>query len=309
MARVNRILAAVACSVLLASQVPGVAATSNPTPVTDDTTATIWSQVHVWEFGALPAMFRFCTATYLGDHYWLTAAHCFKNHLAAYLEQADGERAEIQQRFIHPNHADLALIVTGEGITATPRKLATEPVHLGQTLTVRGWSWLQDYPSESTIKVTTTNTHTFSKGVDYWDQFIAEFVNPLPYPSVVGDSGAGAYSPVDGALYGVLSDTNGSGVGYADVATHRQWILDTMAQNPYGSPGAKAPEPVGSSLHKWRDGTWLKTTKDYSGSTGSTTGTGNPNGSSRSGSAGIGYLRVSDWIDRIYLFFRGLLSS
>ncbi|HBC7267792.1 TPA: hypothetical protein KEY42_002567 [Corynebacterium striatum] len=68
---------------------------SSTVPVNDNRIAALWSAIPSLDNPQEPRIRRDCTASYLGDSFWLTAHHCVSNapFMDGFLRQSDGEVA------------------------------------------------------------------------------------------------------------------------------------------------------------------------------------------------------------------------
>ena len=96
-----------------------------------------------------------CTASHLGNGQWITAEHCLRDFSSfhGYIEQSDGERAQVTKTEAIGKETDIALLQTGPGIEADSFTLASEPARPGDTLFLLGFADNHPYSSLAVVKV------------------------------------------------------------------------------------------------------------------------------------------------------------
>lgn len=89
-------------------------------PVADDRVAALWQASPYAKADSGYRVRRECTVAALGDSWWVTAHHCVAHDLdmLGFVKQSDGQAAGIAAIYLRSDHDDVALIKTGDGISA-----------------------------------------------------------------------------------------------------------------------------------------------------------------------------------------------
>ncbi|MDN6236124.1 MAG: S1 family peptidase [Corynebacterium flavescens] len=85
---------------------------SSITPVNDNRIAALWSVIPGLDDTDGKRLRRDCTASYVGDNFWLTAHHCVSStpFMYGFLQQSDGDTAVIAAIYTKSSTDDVALI-------------------------------------------------------------------------------------------------------------------------------------------------------------------------------------------------------
>lgn len=231
-----------ACSSVAAAADNGVASlrASSTVPVNDNRIAALWSVTPSLDDSQHQRVRRECTASYVGDNFWLTAHHCVSNSpfMDGFLRQTDGEVAGIAAIYIKSSTEDVALIKVGGGIDADAFALATVPLQVGDQAVLTGYGQPHDYASSaSTVIVANVDSLNFGN-VTYTGLFKGKSLTASR--SCGGDSGAPIYK--NDTLYAVhtaggfnpeCSDGQGRPMWHTDIIPRIAWIHETMQSNSY----------------------------------------------------------------------------
>ena len=128
---------------------------SGTVAVVDERIAALWKAVPSRP-GEETTVRRDCTASYLGNNFWLTAHHCVSSdmNMHGYLEQSDKETAGIANIYILSPRDDVALIKTNDGISAEKFQLPHSSLEVGKRATLLGYAISHDYASAATTTIT-----------------------------------------------------------------------------------------------------------------------------------------------------------
>ena len=119
---------------------------SSTVPVNDNRIAALWSVTPSLDDSQQQRIRRDCTASYVGDNFWLTAHHCVSNSpfMDGFLRQSDGEVAGFAAIYTKSSTEDVALIKVGDGINADSFTVATEPLKIGDQAVLTGYGQPHD---------------------------------------------------------------------------------------------------------------------------------------------------------------------
>lgn len=211
---------------------------SSTVPVNDNRIAALWSAIPSLDNPQEPRIRRDCTASYLGDSFWLTAHHCVSNtpFMDGFLRQSDGEVAGIAAIYTKSTNDDVALIKVGEGIRADTFTLANEPLTIGDQAVLTGYAQPHDYAS-SALTVISEKVNSLNFGnITYTDLF--KGTSSTTSRSCGGDSGAPIYK--DNILYAVhtaggfnpeCNDGKDRPMWHTNVVPRVSWIKETIHNN------------------------------------------------------------------------------
>lgn len=211
---------------------------SSTVPVNDNRIAALWSAIPSLDDSQETRIRHDCTASYLGDNFWLTAHHCVSNSpfMDGFLRQSDGEVAGIAAIYTKSSADDVALIKVGEGINADTFTLANEPLKIGDEATLTGYGLPHDYAS-SALTVISEKIDSLNFGnVTYTDLF--KGTSSTTSRSCGGDSGAPVYKGE--ILYAVhtaggfnpeCSDGQNRPMWHTNIVPRVPWIKKTIQNN------------------------------------------------------------------------------
>lgn len=135
--------------------------------------------------------FRTCTASFLGDNWWLTAQHCDPAS-GDYLKQSDGERAEITEVHLLSEDDDIALLKVADGIEAKQFDLPDTLPEQGSIIDLIGFAIGRDFASVATLEVKSfIEKYPQGAGIPYKDLIVASSITPSR--TCEGDSGGPGY--------------------------------------------------------------------------------------------------------------------
>ena len=174
---------------------------SSTVPVNDNRIAALWSVTPSLDDSQQQRVRRDCTASYIGDNFWLTAHHCVSNSpfMDGFLRQSDGEVAGIAAIYTKSSTEDVALIKVGDGINADSFILATEPLKIGGQAVLTGYGQPHDYASSASTVISEKVDSLNFGNVTYTD--LLKGKSSTPSRSCGGDSGAPVYK--NNTLYAV----------------------------------------------------------------------------------------------------------
>lgn len=195
-------------------------------PVDDDRIAALWVG-SLDENTSRNRGNRLCTVSFLGDNVWITARHCADDAEGspAYLEQSDGEQAEVIRTDLVPNNADIALVTTGPGIDARPFELPTRSLNTGDTANLTGYGLTNDFASTAVVRITERLESKKLGSSTFKDLLESESITPSR--SCDGDSGAPVY--VGNVIYAVHS-AGGFNPSCLDGINRKMWHSDVFPQ-------------------------------------------------------------------------------
>ena len=225
---------------------------SSTVPVNDNRIAALWSVTPSLDDSQQQRVRRDCTASYVGDNFWLTAHHCVSNSpfMDGFLRQSDGEVAGIAAIYTKSSTEDVALIKVGDGINADSFTVATEPLKIGDQAVLTGYGQPHDYASSaSTVISEKVNSLNFGN-VTYTDLF--KGTSSTTSRSCGGDSGAPIYK--DNILYAVhtaggfnpeCNDGKDRPMWHTNIVSRIPWIKETMQSNSSFTDQEKAKSNTG----------------------------------------------------------------
>lgn len=225
---------------------------SSTVPVNDNRIAALWSVTPSLDDSQQQRVRRDCTASYVGDNFWLTAHHCVSNSpfMDGFLRQSDGEVAGIAAIYTKSSTEDVALIKVGDGINADSFTVATEPLKIGDQAVLTGYGQPHDYASSaSTVISEKVNSLNFGN-VTYTDLF--KGTSSTTSRSCGGDSGAPIYK--DNILYAVhtaggfnpeCNDGQDRPMWHTNIVSRIPWIKETMQSNSSFTDQEKAKSNTG----------------------------------------------------------------
>ena len=159
---------------------------SSTSPVNDDRIAALYTVN-----STTGQQFRTCTASFLGEGWWMTARHCTPA-VGDYLKQSDGERAEILEVHLRFEDDDIALLKVADGIVAKPFDLPVAPLEQGSIIDLVGFAIGRDFASVATLEVKSfVEKYPEGAGLPYRDLIVASSVTPSR--TCEGDSGGPGY--------------------------------------------------------------------------------------------------------------------
>ncbi|AKE41626.1 putative secreted trypsin-like serine protease [Corynebacterium kutscheri] len=211
---------------------------SSTVPVNDNRIAALWSVIPGLDDIQESRIRRDCTASYLGDNFWLTAHHCVSNSpfMDGFLRQSDGEIAGIAAIYTKSLADDVALIKVGEGINADVFALTNESLKIGDEAVLTGYGQPHDYAS-SALTVISEKVDSLSFGnVTYTDLF--KGTASTDSRSCGGDSGAPVYKAE--TLYAVhtaggfnpeCSGGQNRLMWHTNLVPRLPWIKETIENN------------------------------------------------------------------------------
>lgn len=216
---------------------PSLQATST-TPVVDNRIAALWQVIPSPSGDAPLQVRRECTASYVGDGFWLTAHHCVSQNpsMDGYLEQFDGQRAGIAGIYTLSDTDDVALIEVGPGIDADTFDVARDPLDIGQQATLTGYGETHDYASSATTTIVAHRDEIDFGSAVYTDLF--EALSATASRSCSGDSGAPVY--IGSTIHAIhtgggynpsCEDGKDMLMWHTNVASRATWIKSTTRMN------------------------------------------------------------------------------
>lgn len=153
--------------------------------------------------------------------------------MSGYLAQSDGHTAGIANTYTLSSQDDIALIKTGDGITATPFDLPTRSLTTGENATLLGYAITHDYASAAATTIT-GHLDTLDVGTTIYTD-VYETRSVTDSRSCNGDSGGPIYQ--GNTIYAVhtAGGFNPSCIGGQDrpmwhtsVYSRVPWINETM---------------------------------------------------------------------------------
>lgn len=221
----------------VADDQPSLQATST-TPVMDNRIAALWQVIPSPSGDAPLQVRRECTASYVGDGFWLTAHHCVSQNpsMDGYLEQFDGQRAGIAGIYTLSDTDDVALIEVGPGIDADTFDVARDPLDIGQQATLTGYGETHDYASSATTTIVAHRDEIDFGSAVYTDLFEAQ--SATASRSCSGDSGAPVY--IGSTIYAIhtgggynpsCADGKDMLMWHTNIASRAEWINSTIRMN------------------------------------------------------------------------------
>lgn len=211
---------------------------SSTVPVNDNRIAALWSAIPSLDNPQEPRIRRDCTASYLGNNFWLTAHHCVSNapFMDGFLRQSDSEVAGIAAIYTKSSNDDVALIKVGEGIHADAFTFTKEPLTIGDQAVLTGYAQPHDYAS-SALTVISEKVNSLNFGnATYTDLF--KGTSSTTSRSCGGDSGAPIYK--DNILYAVhtaggfnpeCNDGKDRPMWHTNIVSRIPWIKETIQRN------------------------------------------------------------------------------
>jgi len=178
-----------------ASEDPGFQSrASSPVPKNDNRIGNLWfaNPTRLPDGTYIPPA-SICTASYIGENLWLTAAHCVEPFpdFYGYIEQSEGEAAGVKDVTVLDSGVDIALIEVGPGISADPFSIAVDPATVGAHLTLIGYADNRTYASEALVEVTGEPSAVTLSNKTY--QNVYESRSARLSRSCSGDSGGAVY--------------------------------------------------------------------------------------------------------------------
>lgn len=221
----------------VANDWPSLQATST-TPVKDNRIAALWQVITPASREGASRVRRECTASYVGDGFWLTAHHCVSQNpwMDGYLEQFDGQRAGIAGIYTLSDTDDVALIEVGPGIDADTFEVAQDPLDIGQQATLTGYGETHDYASSATTTIVAHRDEIDFGSAVYTDLF--EALSATASRSCSGDSGALVY--IGSTIYAIHTgggynpscvDGKDMLMWHTNIAPRATWIKSTIRMN------------------------------------------------------------------------------
>ncbi|MGP5246620.1 trypsin-like serine protease, partial [Corynebacterium flavescens] len=227
---------------------PAVSNTSDPdlaavqassiTPVNDNRIAALWSVIPGLDDTDGKRLRRDCTASYVGDNFWLTAHHCVSStpFMDGFLQQSDGDTAGIAAIYTKSSTDDVAHIKVGDGINADPFVLANRPMEIGDQALLTGYGQPHDYAS-SALTVISEEVESLNFGnVTYTDLFKGRSSTALR--SCGGDSGAPVYKGevlyavhTAGGFNPTCSDGQDRPMWHTNIVRRVPWVEETLHNN------------------------------------------------------------------------------
>lgn len=225
---------------------------SDQVPVNDNRIAELWSALPALDNSQGIRVRRDCTASYLGENFWLTAHHCISNSplMDGFLRQSDGEVAGIAAIYTKSSTDDVALIKVGPGIDADPFDLANTQLAIGEKATLTGYGQPHDYASSATTIIREQVPSLDFGNVIYTDLF--KGMSAALSRSCSGDSGAPIY--VGNTLYAVhtaggfnpgCTDGHDMPMWHTNIVSRKSWVSTTRRLNSQFSDMEKEKAAVG----------------------------------------------------------------
>lgn len=225
---------------------------SSTVPVDDNRIAALWSVIPDSDRAQGSSIRRDCTASYVGDNFWITAHHCVSSMpvMDGFLRQSDGETAGIAAVYVKSSIEDVALIKVGDGINADTFTLAKHPLEVGQQAFMTGYGLPHDYASTAVTMITEKVESLNFGNATYTKLFKGKSLTDSR--SCSGDSGAPVYR--ENTLYAVHtaggfnpSCTAGKDrpMWHTDIVPRLDWLEETIQANTGLSPQEKAKAKAG----------------------------------------------------------------
>lgn len=219
---------------------------SSTVPVNDNRIAALWSVTPSLDDSQQQRVRRDCTASYVGDNFWLTAHHCVSNSpfMDGFLRQSDGEVAGIAAIYTKSSTEDVALIKVGDGINADSFTLATEPLKIGDQAVLTGYAQPHDYASSASTVISEKVDSLNFGNVTYTDLFKGK--SSTDSRTCGGDSGAPVYK--NNTLYAVHTaggfnpeciDGKDRPMWHTNLPPRAHWVHETIHANVGLSPQEK----------------------------------------------------------------------
>lgn len=211
---------------------------SSTVPVNDNRIAALWSVIPSLDDTNGKRIRLDCTASYVGENFWLTAHHCVSStpFMDGFLQQSDGEIAGIAAIYTKSSTDDIALIKVGDGISADAFQPADQPLEIGDQALLTGYGQPHDYASTA-ITVISEKVESLNFGnVTYTDLFKGK--SSTASRSCGGDSGAPVYK--GNILYAVhtaggfnpdCSDGQDRPMWHTNIVPRVLWIRETTLNN------------------------------------------------------------------------------
>lgn len=219
---------------------------SSTVPVNDNRIAAVWSVAPSLDDSQQQRVRRDCTASYVGDNFWLTAHHCVSDSpfMDGFLRQSDGEVAGIAAMYTKSSTEDIALIKVGGGINADSFTLATEALKIGDQAILTGYGQPHDYASSASTVISEKVDSLNFGNVTYTD--LLKGKSSTPSRSCGGDSGAPVYK--DNTLYAIhtaggfnpeCTDGQDRPMWHTNLPPRANWVHETINSNAGLSPQEK----------------------------------------------------------------------
>lgn len=219
---------------------------SSTVPVNDNRIAAVWSVAPSLDDSQQQRVRRDCTASYVGDNFWLTAHHCVSDSpfMDGFLRQSDGEVAGIAAMYTKSSTEDIALIKVGDGINADSFTLATEALKIGDQAILTGYGQPHDYASSASTVISEKVDSLNFGNVTYTD--LLKGKSSTPSRSCGGDSGAPVYK--DNTLYAIhtaggfnpeCTDGQDRPMWHTNLPPRANWVHETINSNAGLSPQEK----------------------------------------------------------------------
>ncbi|WP_257159831.1 S1 family peptidase [Corynebacterium cystitidis] len=197
-----------------------------------------------------------CTASYLGNNVWITAAHCVTSSPISqlYIKQ-DGHSALVDNVKLLSSGKDIALLHVGDGINAGFFNLPAQRVEVGRTLYLIGYGTERQFASAAELEI--TNYHEKLRQGSMVYENLYETVSLTSSRSCSGDSGGAVF--IEDTIYavhtagepnGLCVDKQGSRMWHADLAPAVAQIKDYLQR--YDQPDSIAPAASGTFSSTFR---------------------------------------------------------
>lgn len=199
-------------------------------PVSDSRIAQIWEPDSNHSSSHIPT----CTASYIGEKFWITALHCVNSELRAggYLKSRDLGEANILGVYSKSPQEDVALLKVDIESDADPFELPERALKNGESATLSGYGIANGFLSTAPVRVQSTLDRKKIGDVEYKDMI--ESTSETASRSCSGDSGAPVYK--GSTIYAVHSaggfnpsclSGHGKKMWHSSLESRISWIRST----------------------------------------------------------------------------------
>lgn len=129
---------------------------SDTTPVQDDRVGQlIYTNSADLPDGVTFPEIPLCSASHIGNNYWITAAHCVTamSPFSGFIQQDDGDKADVTEIWIAPGGEDIALLQVDSKIADESFSIAPSPAADGSKLMLLGYGGEHSYMSAAEVEI------------------------------------------------------------------------------------------------------------------------------------------------------------
>lgn len=210
--------------------------------------AALWVEEHPLSEDDDRGLDRICSASSLGNGYWITALHCVGEYstFTGFIEQKNGRVSRVEQVFFRSDSHDIALLKVSKGGIVHGFELPNRNLKSGEDATLIGIPYGANNATRIPVRIRAMFESVAFVGAEFRHLLKSESTSDLR--SCPGVSGGAVF--IEDTIYAVHTGAEGGPLcnadqkrtmWHTDLYSSREWIREIMESN---SPRADDELPV-----------------------------------------------------------------